>query len=393
MRAVSPPSRRPLLGMVRMAVLLASASEAAARHQGPVTLTSGACGATVGFIAGPPPTLWERFAKLLGMGKDKYDAVQCTEVTGSSRIHALSEPQSGRQQRTKLLFAGCARNAAGSIPAMSGHIDELGRMHADYRVLVWEDGSTDHTRTALAHWAASNPRVRLLFGDSPTWKGLNVLPRPARIAFCRNVLLSEAVRAPLARDSGAFNAGVLVQLDLDCPPRMEPLALVEALQHMAFMWPPRVSEDRSRRRWHVLTGNSLPSYYDLWALRSSKLGIDYDCLRNQTAIARSGICFSYDIRLEPAAPLLPVDSAFNGVGAYSLEAVRASGCRYETNSFLRTCEHVGFHACLRRHGLKIGIAPMLVQGCGGEHEHSEHSKTRHVLWNANGTVSNLDSLA
>ena len=37
------------------------------------------------------------------------------------------------------------------------------------------------------------------------------------------------------------------------------------------------------------------------------------------------------------------------------------GCAYDGG---RTCEHVPFHLCLRRHGLRLGLAPYLAQGCG-----------------------------
>ena len=40
-----------------------------------------------------------------------------------------------------------------------------------------------------------------------------------------------------------------------------------------------------RTEFDVLTANSLPYYYDLWALRSQRLGIDYDCL-GQTELAK-----------------------------------------------------------------------------------------------------------
>ena len=31
---------------------------------------------------------------------------------------------------------------------------------------------------------------------------------------------------------------------------------------------------------------------------------------------------------------------------------------------LGRCEHVSFHLCLRAHGLRLGLAPYLVQSCG-----------------------------
>lgn len=67
------------------------------------------------------------------------------------------------------------------------------------------------------------------------------------------------------------------------------------------------------------------------------------------------------------SPPLAVDSAYNGMGIYSIRHLRsAPSCAYEgsimTAMWPHTilCEHVSFHRCLRRRGLLIGIAPWLL---------------------------------
>ena len=63
------------------------------------------------------------------------------------------------------------------------------------------------------------------------------------------------------------------------------------------------------------------------------------------------------------APVASVDSAFNGLAVYRLDTIRlrAAACSYDGAA---TCEHVAFHLCLRAHGLRLGLAPYLVQSCG-----------------------------
>lgn len=117
--------------------------------------------------------------------------------------------------------------------------------------------------------------------------------------------------------------------------------------------------------YKVLTANSIQDsdYYDLWALRSSVLHIDYDCWFDRHVSSIRGNCDSYEVRIDASAPILPVNSSFNGLALYSVAALRgqAPRCRYDGE---RTCEHVSFHLCLRERGLRIGIAPFLIQGCG-----------------------------
>eukprot|EP00965_Chrysotila_dentata_P083035 2739576-Pleurochrysis_carterae.AAC.1 len=99
------------------------------------------------------------------------------------------------------------------------------------------------------------------------------------------------------------------------------------------------------------------------ALRSAPLSIDYDCWFDARSVGRRGSCDSYELRIDARAPMLPVESAFNGLSVYRFSKLtRASRrCMYDGSA---TCEHVAFHACLRRDGLRIAIAPFLEQGCG-----------------------------
>jgi len=139
----------------------------------------------------------------------------------------------------------------------------------------------------------------------------------------------------------------------------------------------------------VLTGNSQPRYYDLLALRSKALSMDYDCLfdGDPEQKARRGNCFAYDIRVAPGAPIVAVDSAFNGIGVYSVAALRRSGCRYEAQANQTMCEHLSFHECLRRRGVRIGIDPALMVGCGAEHAHNEIPRSKFVRVHGNGSIS------
>jgi hypothetical protein len=161
------------------------------------------------------------------------------------------------------------------------HIEKLGTaVGGEYRVTIFEDppqanaaaarrnhalqptnvatGSSpielarDGTMKLLLNFAARNQRVRILLanGKRPNER------RTVRLGFCRNVLLHEALR---------MHSEVLVMLDLDCKATLEPPLLAQAVLGLAS----------DRAIWHALSFNSLPNYYDFWALRSTALGVDY----------------------------------------------------------------------------------------------------------------------
>jgi hypothetical protein len=122
-------------------------------------------------------------------------------------------------------------------------------------------------------------------------------------------------------------------------------------------------------RWDVLTSNSPGRYYDTWALRSSLLGLDYDCWFGGRSIARGlGKCDEARVRVDQGAPAFAVNSSFNGIGLYRMAALHppanASQCRYHGSRNSLICEHVPFNLCLRSHGLRVGVLPSLVADCG-----------------------------
>ena len=130
-------------------------------------------------------------------------------------------------------------------------------------------------------------------------------------------------------------------------------------------------------RYDVLTANSRPFFYDRWALRSRALQMDYDCLSDGQQVRARGSCAEYALDVSPTAPPVEVDSAYGGLALYRLDALRkrgAASCRYDGmghacpcrlgGSGCRCgrwprCEHVAFHECLRRHGLRLAILPSL----------------------------------
>ena len=227
--------------------------------------------------------------------------------------------------------------------------DRIGRRRQPTQVALSGspmDLANDATMRTLITWVARNPRVRVIIanGRQPNET------RTGHLALCRNVLLREALRS---------RAASMMVLDLDCKPSLQPSHFREAVGAVA----------RPRASWHVLTLNSAPHYYDYWALRAKSLHMDYDCLKDRKAIYSQGSCWLYRTDIDPRARLFAVESAFNGGALYGLRAVGATGCAYsgrDAEHDRAICEHVPFHLCLGRHGLRQAIVPWMISGCGWE---------------------------
>ena len=87
-----------------------------------------------------------------------------------------------------------------------------------------------------------------------------------------------------------------------------------------------------------------------------KYPIDYDCwTMRDTGKSVSGNQISIPVDF----PLIPVTSAFGGMGIYRISSIQ--GCRYsaEFDQSL-TCEHVSFHDQIIKKGGKIFICPDMV---------------------------------
>src|SRR6185369_1657451 len=65
-----------------------------------------------------------------------------------------------RESRT--VICGLARNVAAHLPRTMARIERLGGLFGDYRVLIYENDSTDATPAMLNRWANRNDRVTVV---------------------------------------------------------------------------------------------------------------------------------------------------------------------------------------------------------------------------------------
>ena len=154
--------------------------------------------------------------------------------------------------------------------------------------------------------------------------------------------------------------------------------------------------------WDVLSAGPAvgADYYDHSALRAPVLSphFAFDCWYDLRNVVRYGNCVEHQLTLAVGAPIVPVESAFNGLAVYRLAAIARSGCGYvpyyriTPHSHIQpvvargACEHVAFHLCLRRARLRLGIDSSLPTGCWAGWRSKRVVPLMRVHVGANGTL-------
>jgi len=262
----------------------------------------------------------------------------------------------------RVVLGGLARNCADYLPACLAWLREAYRFfHPESKFLFITNDSTDTTPAILDEFAASFPSgiVKIYKLDGLQSKKPS---RTDRLAFCRNMFLNH-----IQSNHPDYDYMLLADLD-DTTANFDPQRIRTCFD---------VSQTPAQ--WDALTAAAKPAYYDIWALRSSHLGLTYDCWDAIRHEMRKGLTQTQAIQKhidvwriphETMTEPMEVESAFGGVGIYRISSTR--GCQYRgiaTECSLgepapyclrEICEHVPFHQQMReRNGARIWIFPPL----------------------------------
>lgn len=257
-----------------------------------------------------------------------------------------------------LFFAGLARDCADNLEANLNALMRLINSNDAFtcKLFLLENDSKDESGAILNTFKNDHPALVNL------WQipGL-ALVKPARIerlAWCRNFLLERI----LDSEYGSLSDAIYVPLDLDAE-------IVTSLNACKF-W--EAVDCLVSSSYRGLFPASFPYYYDLLALRCPGW-VEADH-RELVAAARPTLgwfksldryvySLQYPIQFFASKSVIPVLSAFGGVGIYKLSAVANS--RYKTTwlGHCFECEHVDFN----QHVQSLGIYGDLVVQAPQEH--------------------------
>jgi hypothetical protein len=129
------------------------------------------------------------------------------------------------------------------------------------------------------------------------------------------------------------------------------------------------------KTWDACFANQLGRYYDIWALRHP-IWSPNDCWQQHSfyrkyykipEFALAASVKSRMIRIPKRSEWIEVDSAFGGFAFYQPDAIGNAAYKGLTEDGNAICEHVPFHAEMRRNQKKLFINPDLINARSTDH--------------------------
>ncbi len=241
----------------------------------------------------------------------------------------------------RVAITGLARNIGDVLPLTIERIERLASRFANYRVILYENDSTDETKPLLVRWANSNPRVIVTMEDchDPANPTTRCLARAERMARYR-----ERCQALVLEHCKDFDATIVLDLDVAGGWSEDGVANSFGQRDWDFIGTNGLIYRREGLRINALR------QYDMWALR-----LDERLTPIPTAQASRYV-------YHRGEPLVPVTSCFGGMGIYRMDAYRQG--RYGAAD----CEHAVFHRHLIEGGFcRLFLNPSQIVVYGRRH--------------------------
>lgn len=267
---------------------------------------------------------------------------------------------------TKFVVAGVVRDISSTIDIDLARIYKTLDPLGEVLLILVESNSSDDSVNKLNEISKSRPNFRYIsLGKSEDSK-----IRTEKIADARNTYLEF-----IQQNQEYSEADYLIVCDFnDLNKKIDTSSVQQSL---------------SLNEWDVCTANQSKRYYDIWALRHP-IWSPNDCWQQLEFYRQLGL--RPDLALNAAVqsrmlhipknnPVIHVDSAFGGFAIYKMSIIgeaRYTGRDIEGNA---VCEHVPFHATIKKNGNSIIINPHLINAAWVDHT----NETR-VLWKLRRTL-------
>jgi hypothetical protein len=216
----------------------------------------------------------------------------------------------------KIIIIGTCKNIEPCIATMRLKIELLGKHFKDYRVIIYENNSADHTAQLLADWAKENPKL-LTISEKLSLDTLRARTKahslkdgtPCRmelIAYGRNQTLAKA----LSKEFDDFKFVLVTDLDFKVGWQVKDVLRVFSLS----------------KPWDCIAANSISfgfngtQYHDRYAYRDKQFPLGPELIGEE---------FWNDIKQFPlsikyGSGLKKVYSAFGGIAIYKRNALKES---------------------------------------------------------------------
>jgi glycosyltransferase involved in cell wall biosynthesis len=274
---------------------------------------------------------------------------------------------------------GCAKNIGPFVEKTMRKMIEIKNCFSTNSVIVIvENDSTDSTLETIKKFSSEStfPGIHIII----ITKGLKGKGRTAILAEARNVALDY-----IRRKFSYLRFMIVMDMDSVCheldSADIKRLITLRGTAHHPE-WDAVFANCGVKGGDDDLSPPRATPYYDIWALRCRKLGIDFDCWEKACGnyplqIPTPSSIEIYvrkfqkpiEIATEDHQEYLPVQSAFGGLGIYYFPSVINSkyvginprtGCNF--------CEHVSFHENMKNNGFdKLYINTKLLVQTQTEH--------------------------
>lgn len=231
----------------------------------------------------------------------------------------------------KVIICGITRDNGRELPHVIKHIKNTAKLFKDYKVIIFENDSTDSTKKILHNWYNDDKKVKIIT------KNYHIKKRPsiAFLAQARNFYLDEILRNPQYKD---FD--ILMIVDLDMKYGWDIRGVYHSFYHID--------------KWDAVCSNGIYTIaghmWDAFAFRSNEFP--------ETPYTNKGYWEEIIPTIQKIYPVgsdfVYVNSCFGGLAFYKKSAIQK--CRYE--SIHEDCEHVHFHNCMKeKYDAKIMMNP------------------------------------
>ena len=227
-----------------------------------------------------------------------------------------------RMSQRRVVICGLCRNVRHFLPRFAARTEQLGAMFQDYRVVLFENDSTDATLEFLTDWQKLNSRVQVLSDRLGTirFPQIRSSERATRMAEYRNRYRDHALE-----HFGDFDNLIVVDTDLGGGWSNDGVANTFGHEDWDFVGSCgllRTSSDYGSEWTH----------FDAWAFRAQGHPQAHANVEVNSMVFERG------------EPLVPVASCFGGLGVYRMAAIQSA--EYSGPD----CEHVILHDRMRQQG-------------------------------------------
>lgn len=207
----------------------------------------------------------------------------------------------------KVLICGICKNVENAVANTIRSVEELGSQFLDYKVIIYENNSTDKTKELFQNWARKNRHVLFFCENLRTKKiakqlSMKVYNRTEALARARNKVLDIAMQQKYS------DYKYVIWADLDFTEPWDVENIVETILH-------------PEQKWDAVLANGA---YDLFAYRDAEFPIGFELIGNRYWQQLDELRARFSV--DPTGPWKRVYSAFGGLGIYKRDSIK--GCHY-----------------------------------------------------------------